>query len=85
MDKNVISVDKEDGSSELMEVVSTFKLKSTGKNCMIYKSLETGDYFAASFEGDSINGEFNTDFTPQEVDELNKVFDELVNDEEDET
>ncbi len=81
MGRDIISVDKEDGSSELMEVISTFKLKTTGKKCMIYKSVETGDYFAASYEGEDF-GDFNTDFTPEEVEELNKVFDEIVNSEE---
>jgi len=81
MPKDVISVDKEDGSSELMEVISTFKLESSGKNCMIYKSLETGDYFAASYNGEDY-GDFDTDFTDEEVEELNKVFDKIVNEEE---
>ena len=79
MDKNIISVDKEDGSSELMEVISTFKLESTGKDCMIYKSVESGDYFAASYEGEGDYGNFNTDFSDEEIEELNKVFDALVN------
>ncbi len=82
MGRDIISVDKEDGSSELMEVLSTFKLKTSGKDCMIYKSMETGDYFAAAYDGKDY-GDFNTDFTEEEVEELNKVFDEMVNNEED--
>jgi len=82
MSRDIISVDKEDGTSELMEVISTFKLKTSGKDCMIYKSVESGDYFAAAYDGEGDEGDFNTDFTPEEVEELNKVFDEIVNSEE---
>ena len=38
MSKDYITITKNDGSTEQMEVVATFKLEDTSKDCIIYKT-----------------------------------------------
>ena len=53
MNKDYITITKADGSTELMEVVATFKLEETSKDCIIYKSISDEKYYAASYDADS--------------------------------
>lgn len=78
MDKDYITVTKLDGSLEQMEVVATFKLEETAKNCIIYKSLNDQKYYAASYNADSDYSNLNTDFSDSEKEQLNKIFNVLI-------
>lgn len=49
MEKDYIAITKSDGTEEKMEVVTTFKLEKTEKNCIIYKNLNEERFFAASY------------------------------------
>ena len=77
MNKDYITITKVDGSTELMEVVATFKLEETSKNCIIYKSISDEKYYAASYDTDSDYSNLNTDFTESEKEQLNKIFNKL--------
>ena len=77
MIKDYITVTKSDGSTEQMEVVATFKLVDTSKDCIIYKSLLENKYYAASYDADLDYSILNTEFTEKEKEQLNKIFAEL--------
>ena len=74
MSKDYITVSKADGTTEQMEVIATFKLEETAKNCIIYKSLNSEKYYAASYNDDLDYSSLNTDFTDKEKEQLNKIF-----------
>ena len=74
MKKDYITIAKSDGTSEQMEVVATFKLEETAKDCIIYKSLNDGKYYAASYNSDLNYSNLNTKFTDKEKEQLNKIF-----------
>ena len=69
-----IAITKSDGSIEQMEVVATFRLEDTSKDCIIYKSLLENKYYAASYEKDLEYSSLNTEFTEKEKEQLNKIF-----------
>lgn len=77
MNKDYITIIKNDGSTEQMEVVATFKLEDTSKDCIIYKSLLDNKYYAASYESDLDYSNLNTKFTEKEKEQLNKIFETL--------
>ena len=77
MDKDYITIASSDGSTEEMEVVASFRLEETEKDCIIYKSLKDGKYYAASYEGDNEYVKLNTDFTDKEKEQLNEIFEAL--------
>lgn len=74
MDKDFISIVKADGNVEQMEVVATFKLEETSKNCIIYKSIYDQKYYVASYDNDSDYSNLNTKFNNREIEQLNKIF-----------
>ena len=74
MTKDYITISKADGTTEQMEVVATFKLEETSKNCIIYKSLNSEKYYAASYNDDLDYSSLNTDFTDKEKEQLNQIF-----------
>lgn len=74
MSKDYITIAKADGTSEQMEVVATFKLEESAKDCIIYKSLNGEKYYAASYSGNSDYSNLNTDFTDKEIEQLNQIF-----------
>jgi len=78
MEKDFITIIKEDRSSEQMEVVTTFRLEETAKDCIIYKSFD-GHYYAASYDSNTDYSNLNTNFTEEEKKQLNKIFEELKN------
>lgn len=77
MSKDYITIAKADGTSEQMEVVATFKLEETSKDCIIYRSLQENKYYAAQYDKNSDYSVLNTDFTPEEKEQLNKIFETL--------
>ena len=74
MNMDYIAITKSDGSIEQMEVVATFRLEDTSKDCIIYKSLLENKYYAASYEKDLEYSSLNTEFTEKEKEQLNKLF-----------
>lgn len=79
MDKDYISIAKSDGSIEQMEVIATFRLEDTAKDCIVYKSLLENKYYAASYESDLDYSNLNTEFTEKEKEQLNRIFETLIN------
>lgn len=79
MNKDYITITKNDGSIEQMEVVATFRLEDSSKDCIIYKSLLENKYYAASYESDLDYSNLNTIFTEKEKEQLNKIFEALNN------
>ena len=77
MNKDTIKVIKSDGFSEQMEVVATFRLEDSKKECIIYKSMNDNKFYAASYEGDSDLCNLNTEFTDKEKEQLNEIFKKL--------
>lgn len=77
MTRDYIMITKNDGSKEQMEVVATFRLEDTSKDCIIYKSLQENKYYAASYNGDLDFSNLNTEFTETEKEQLNKIFEAL--------
>ena len=77
MNKDFITIAKIDGSSEQMEVVATFKLEESSKNCIIYKSINDQKYYVASYDTDLDYSNLNTDFSESEKEQLNKIFNTL--------
>lgn len=79
MNKDYISITKSDGSIEQMEVVATFRLEETSKNCIIYRSLLENKYYAASYDEASDYSNLDTNFTEKEKKQLNEIFKTLNN------
>ena len=74
MEKTYITVEKEDGTSEEMEVIMAFKLEESGKDCLIYKSNVDNKYYAASYNKDLDYTDLDTNFTDREKDQIQAVF-----------
>ena len=74
-----VTITKEDGSIEDMEVVTVFNMTSSNYNYIIYRSLITGEYFTGKYIGNFIE-EINTDLTKEEVEYANGIFKALVGD-----
>ncbi|MEE3342805.1 MAG: hypothetical protein VZS44_01795 [Bacilli bacterium] len=79
MDKDYITITKTDGTMEKMEVVATFRLEESGKKCIIYKSLNQDKYYAASYDDEVDYSNLDTNFTDEEKEQLNKVFNVIKN------
>jgi len=77
MTKDYISVTKSDGSTEQMEVVATFRLEETAKDCIIYKSINGTKYYAASYDIGTDYSNLNTNFSEIEKEQLKKIFEAL--------
>jgi len=77
MAKDYITIAKNDGSTEQMEVVATFRLEDTSKDCIIYKDLQENKYYAASYNSDLDYSNLNTEFTEKEKEQLNQIFEAL--------
>ena len=74
MEKTYITVEKEDGTSEEMEVIMAFKLEESGKDCLIYKSNIDNKYYAAAYNKDLDYTDLDTNFTDREKDQIQAVF-----------
>lgn len=79
-EKDYITIAKEDGTFEQMEVVAIFKLEESNKDCIIYKNLDEQKpkYYAASYDKGSDSSHLNTDFTEKEKEQLNKLFEVMI-------
>ena len=78
MKKDYITITRNNGSTEEMEVVATFRLEDTSKDCIIYKDLQGNKYYAASYNNDDLDyTNLNTEFTEKEKNQLNQIFETL--------
>ena len=79
MNKDYIIITKDDGSSEKMEIIATFRLEETSKDCIIYKNLNPADehYYAAAYDSGTNYSNLNTDFNEDEKQALNKIFEAI--------
>ncbi len=78
MNKDYISVLKSDGSTEQMEVVLTFRLEESKKDCIVYKSIIDKKFYAASYDSNNDYTKLNTDFTDEEKVQINNIFESLT-------
>ncbi len=78
MSKKHIIVTKEDGTSEEMEVVLLTKLENSGKQIIFYKSNINNEFFVSAFNKNNDDIDLNVDFTEQEKEQIQKLFDSLV-------
>ena len=76
MNKKYITITKDDGSLEKMEILTVFKLEDTGKDYVFYKD-DLGKFYAASYGGDLEFAVLDTNLTDEEKEKLNNVFSEL--------
>ncbi|MBR4262023.1 MAG: hypothetical protein IKQ35_01490 [Bacilli bacterium] len=67
-----ITVVKDNGTKEEMEIVSIFKMEAFNKNYIIYKSIVDNKYFAASFNADNDN--IDTNLSDKEKEALEDYF-----------
>ena len=74
MEKVYITVEKDDGTSEEMEVILAFKLEESGKDCIIYKSEIDKQYYAAAYNKDTDYTDLDTNFTDKEKDQIQAIF-----------
>lgn len=78
MSKKHIIVTKDDGTSEEMEVVLLTKLENSGKQIIFYKSNINNEFFVSAFNKNNDDIDLNVDFTEQEKEQIQKMFDSLV-------
>ena len=78
MSKKHIIVTKDDGTSEEMEVVLLTKLENSGKQIIFYKSNINNQFFVSAFNKNNDDIALNVDFTEQEKEQIQKLFDSLV-------
>ena len=81
MIKDYIIITKADGSLEKMEIVATFRLEETSKDYIIYKSLYSNDehFYVASYDRNSNHSNLHTNFSEEEKQQINKIFETLKN------
>ena len=78
MSKKHIIVAKEDGTSEEMEVVLLTKLENSGKQIIFYKSNINNEFFVSAFNKNADDIDLNVDFTEQEKEQIQRLFDSLA-------
>ena len=74
-----ITVTKDNGENEKMEVVTIFNKSESDYNYIIYKSLNTNDYYTARYLGDDVV-DLDTNLTDEEKAYANAVLNTLVGD-----
>ena len=81
IEKDYITIAKDDKTFEQMEVVALFKLEESNRDCIIYKNLDDKNpkYYAASYGKGADYSHLNTDFTETEKNQLNKIFETMIN------
>ena len=74
--KDIIYVTNDEGVTEEMEVVITFKLEESNKNCIIYKNINSEDekYYAAQYDKNNDITTLDTNFTDIEKEQINTIF-----------
>ena len=78
MNKKHIVVSKDDGTTEEMEVVLLTKLENSDKQIIFYKSKMNNEYYVSAFNKNTDDIDLNVDFTEQEKEQIQKLFDSLA-------
>lgn len=76
-DKDYIEIYDKEGNAKEMELV--FGFQNNDINYIIYKSLDNNQLFAAKYQK-SIDEDFDSNLSEEELTLCNKVFEELKND-----
>lgn len=74
-----ITVTKDNGENEIMEVVTIFNKSESNYNYIIYKSLNTNDYYTAKYLGNDVV-DLDTNLTDEEKKYANAILGTLVGD-----
>ena len=77
MDKAYITIEKDDGTEEQMEIVSVFTLTESGNKCIIYKSAKDEKCYAAACEDIKEYSDLDTNFTDSEKAHIQTVFETI--------
>lgn len=64
--KDYITIVDKEGKVRKMELVTTFRLELSDKDCIIYKCLNDDKYYAASYTGNYNKSKLNHDFNEKE-------------------
>lgn len=64
--KDYITIVNEENKTIKTELVATFRLELSNKDCIIYKSLNDDKYYAASYTGDFNKAKLNHNFNEKE-------------------
>ena len=78
MNKKHIVVSKEDGTTEEMEVILLTRLENSDKNIIFYKSNINNEYYVSAFNKNADDIDLNVDFTEQEKEQIQNLFDSLA-------
>ena len=74
-----ITITKDNGQKEVMEVVTIFNRSNSDYNYIIYKSLSSDDYYTAKYKGNDIVN-LDTDLDEEEIKYINGIFRAAVGD-----
>ncbi len=74
---NYIDVIDDQGNSEKMEVISTFKLLGYKYNYLIYRKLDKSAYYTAKYEGEDMI-DLDTNFSDSELALINKIMKGII-------
>ncbi len=77
MEKAYITIEKEDGTEEQMEIITAFTLTESNKRCIIYKSEVDNKCYAASCKDIKDYEDLDTNFTDKEKAQIQTVFDTI--------
>ena len=72
-----ITITKENGENEVMEVVTIFNKSDSDYNYIIYKSLDSNVYYTGKYNGDTVV-DLNTDLSEEEKKYANGILKGLV-------
>lgn len=74
---DIIEITKKDGTVEKMEVVSIYMRSDSPYNYIIYRSLETNEYYTGKYIGEKLV-KLDTNLDKQELEYAHGVFESLV-------
>lgn len=77
MKKDIITVLDNDGHKEEFELVFDFNDLVSKKNYIIYKPLESEDYYIASYKKDNSSYILDTNLTEKEIKKIELVYKKL--------
>ena len=72
-----ITITKDNGEKETMEVVTIFNKSDSDYNYIIYKTLNNSDYYTAKYKGDEIV-DLDTNLDRDETEYAKGIFGALV-------
>lgn len=72
-----ITVTKDNGKMEVMEVVTIFNKSNSKYNYIIYRTLDNSNYYTAKYMGNEIV-DLDTNLDEEEIEYANGIFNALV-------